>query len=73
MKLTRTQKAIIKAMHRIRTPTTVNEIATTSQVSWITVKDNLKILKKYGLVNYKRRKTKKTSRNYWYINYSMFG
>lgn len=68
MKLTRTQKAIIKAMHRIRTPTTVNEIAITSQISWITVKTNLSILKKRKMVKNQKRK----SRELWSINYDIF-
>ncbi len=71
-KLTRTQKNIINTMHRLRYPATINEIGETADISWVTVKSNLSILKKYDLVNFNIKKTQKTSRKYWFINYDIF-
>ena len=72
MALSRTQREIIKAMHKLRKPSTVNEISTMSQITWITVNNNLKILLKHNIVFVNVTKTKKTSRKYWSINYEIF-
>ena len=68
MPLSRTQRDILKAMHRIRKPTTVNEIAKVSQLSWITVKTNLATLQKHKLVILEKKKLRKT----WILNYDRF-
>ncbi|MCK5473889.1 MAG: helix-turn-helix transcriptional regulator [Candidatus Aenigmarchaeota archaeon] len=68
MPLSRTQRDILKAMHRIRKPTTVNEIAKVSHISWITVKNNLEILQRHNLVILQKRTLRKT----WVVNYAMF-
>ena len=72
MALSRTQREIIKAMHKLRKPSTVNEISTMSQITWITVDNNLKILLKHNIVFVTVTKTKKTARKYWSINYAVF-
>ena len=72
MPLSRTQREILKAMHRIRKPTTVNEIAIRAQISWITIDNNLKLLHKQKLVLVNVTKTKKTTRKHWRINYARF-
>lgn len=68
MTITRTQREIIKAMHRLRKPATVHEIAEASQISWITVKNNLSALEKIGLVAGKTEK----KRQLWMIKYEVF-
>lgn len=68
MTITRTQKEIVNAMHRLRKPATVYEIAETSQISWITVKNNLAVLEKNGLVTDKTEK----KRQLWTIKYEVF-
>ena len=72
MPLTRTQRDILKAMHRLRKPSTVNEISTKSHITWITINNNLKILLKQRLVFVTITKTKKTTRKLWRLNYAMF-
>lgn len=72
MPLSRTQRDILKAMHRLRKPSTVNEISTMSHITWITVDNNLKILLKQRLVFIAVIKTKKTTRKLWRLNYAIF-
>ena len=72
MPLSRTQRDILKAMHRLRKPSTVNEISTMSHITWITVDKNLKLLYKQGIVLVTATKTKRATRKYWRLNYAMF-
>jgi len=67
MTYTRIEKGILRAMHQINRPATINEIAQWSEYSWITVRKHLRELKKAGIVSYK----KEGNRKYWRIKYEL--
>jgi len=68
MKISRIERGILRSMHQINRPATVNEIADWSEYSWMTVRKHLLELEKLGIIVYKT----KNKRKYWYIRYEIF-